>query len=221
MNRWRSKKHSASRRAWIWKLLLAAALCCGLLLIAEARLAPLIEAQAMQRVHNAALSEMALAVSRQVAEHSEAGNYHSLMHIERDQQGKIVMISADMPLINSLIAALTEEIDQALSSLGEQRLTIPLFALTGSKLFSSWGPQIPIDISGIATPSVELTDSFVAAGINQTKHSIYLEIEAKLQVAVPFQQETCTVATKVLLAEGILIGEVPEAYLQLERGTEQ
>ena len=118
--------------------------------------------------------------------------------------------------LNTLVAGLIEDIDSALNNLGEQELTVPLMSVTGSKLLSSIGPDIPIHISGIATPSVKLSDSFVSAGINQTKHSIYLEVEAELQVAVPFQQETCTVATKVLLAEGIFIGDVPETFLQLD-----
>ena len=91
-----------------------------------------------------------------------------------------------------------------------------MMSITGSKLLSSWGPDIPVRVTGIATPSVALSDSFTAAGINQTKHSIYLEAKATIQVAVPFQEETCTVSTKVLLAEGIFIGDVPETFLSLD-----
>lgn len=216
MNKWRVKRRKQKRISFVLKLVLLLAALVILLFVFEAKLSPVIEAKAMQQVHNIALSKMAVAINQQISEHSEAGNYHTLMHIERDEQGKIVMMTADMPLLNTLVAGLIEDIDSALNNLGEQELTVPLMSVTGSKLLSSIGPDIPIHISGIATPSVKLSDSFVSAGINQTKHSIYLEVEAELQVAVPFQQETCTVATKVLLAEGIFIGDVPETFLQLD-----
>ena len=220
MNKWRVRRRGHKRMSFGVKLVLLAAALAMLLFIAEAKLSPVIEAKAMQQVHNMALSQMAAAINRQVAEHAEAGNYHTLMHIERDEQGKIVMMAADMPLINTLITGLIEDIDSSLNDLGEQRLTIPLMAVTGSKLLSSLGPDIPINISGIATPNVKLSDSFVAAGINQTKHSIYLEVEAQIQVAVPFQKETCSVSTKVLLAEGIFMGDVPETFFQLDTSNE-
>lgn len=216
MNKWRVKRRKQKKLSFGIKLLLLVAALAMLLFVVEAKLSPVIEAKAMQQVHNIALSEMASAINKQISEHAEAGNYHTLMHIERDEQGKIVMMAADMPLINTLITGLIEDIDSALSDLGEQKLTIPLMSVTGSKLLSSIGPDIPIRISGIATPSVHLSDSFVSAGINQTKHSIYLEVEAEIQVAVPFQKDTCTVSTKVLLAEGIFMGDVPETFFQLD-----
>ncbi len=215
MNQWKSARRRRKLPFGI-KLFLLAAFLLAVILLAESRLTPIIEAEAMQQVHNLTLTKISEAVKRQVNAHPQAGNYHTLMQIERDEAGRIVLMAADSALLNTLVADIVIDLEQSLDELSEEKLQIPLFAASGSKLFASLGPDIPVGISGIATPNVTLTDSFVSAGINQVKHSIYLEAETQIQVVVPFGRQTATVSTQILLAEGIIIGDIPETFVQLD-----
>lgn len=216
MSKWGVAVKKRKRLGFGIKLLLLAACILALSIIAESRFGPVIESEAIQQVSIVASSKMSAAINRQIAVYEDAGNYHSLMHIERDDQGKIVLMAADTLLINTLINALIIDINSSLRNLDEEELHIPLMVGTGSKMLSSWGPDVPVRITGIATPDINLTDSFVSAGINQVKHSIYLEVAAELRVAVPFSQDTCSVSTRVLLAEGIIIGDIPDTFVQFD-----
>ena len=65
----------------------------------------------------------------------------------------------------------------------------------------------------VAVVSSRFTADFDSAGINQTRHSIYLEVESDLSVVLPGRTNRFTVTTQVLIAESVLIGDVPETYL--------
>lgn len=216
MSRWGRKTRKKHKLGFGVKLLLLVLALFTLLLLTEIRFAPVIKAEAMQQINTLALSRMAESINRQVDIYQEAGDYQNLMHIERDDQGRVVLMAADTLLINNLINDLTQDLCDNLSRLSEDKLRIPLLTASGSKILAGLGPEVPINIIAIATPSVKMTDQFTSAGINQVKHSIYLETSAKLQIAVPFEQEIMTVSTKVLLAEGIILGDVPETFIHFD-----
>ena len=58
--------------------------------------------------------------------------------------------------------------------------------------------------------------NFESAGINQTRHRIYLEIKSKMGVVAPFVSKRVEVINEVNIAETVLIGDVPETYYNLE-----
>ena len=62
----------------------------------------------------------------------------------------------------------------------------------------------------------ELKSEFVAAGINQTLHKIYLEIKCNVVILTPFETMEEQIVNQVLLAEGLIVGEVPNSYYNLE-----
>ena len=62
----------------------------------------------------------------------------------------------------------------------------------------------------------DLKSEFKASGINQTLHRIYLEIKCNVIILTPFQTIEEPVINQVLLAEGVIVGEVPNSYYNLE-----
>lgn len=53
-------------------------------------------------------------------------------------------------------------------------------------------------------------------GINQTIHRVYLKINCTICVNSIITHEPKEVETHVMIAETVIIGEVPEAYYNLE-----
>lgn len=51
-------------------------------------------------------------------------------------------------------------------------------------------------------------------GINQTKHSLYLNVIADISIVMPSRTENFAVTTDILVCECVLIGKVPDVYLQ-------
>ena len=217
MARWGKKKSGSRVLRLLLSMLILAALAGGTLLAVEAVLAPNIQAQASAAVHNQASKLFAQVINAQVEKDQDISSYQQLMDLQRDDQGRIIMLSVDTRLINNFSTELLSSLEDALSHLADQKITVPLFAASGSRFLASFGPELPVRVRGLAMPQISLSDSFIAAGINQTKHSIYLNVDAELMVAVPFDSERCHISASVLLAEGIIIGQIPETYLNFEQ----
>ena len=66
------------------------------------------------------------------------------------------------------------------------------------------------------TVETDLKSEFKEAGINQTLHRIYLEVRCKVNILTPYDTISETITNQVLLVEGVIIGNIPDAYYNLE-----
>ncbi|MBO5335034.1 MAG: sporulation protein YunB, partial [Clostridia bacterium] len=91
-----------------------------------------------------------------------------------------------------------------------------LGALTGIEAFAGLGPQIPFRIIPVSSVSCDFSSEFESVGINQTKHSIYLHVIADISIVMPSRTENFAVTTEILVGEFVIVGSVPETYLQTD-----
>lgn len=141
-------------------------------------------------------------------------NYRDIIEIHKDNDNRIVLMMPDTVKINRLAANTSLEIAEELDKLKSQGFSVPLGLITGSALFSNTGPPINIGIIPAGIIDVDINDEFVEAGINQTKHRIYLNVNTKLQIVVPLMASTIDVAVQVPVTESIIVGPVPEWYMK-------
>lgn len=153
------------------------------------------------------------AVRSKIAE--EDARYQDLVEIHKDSTGKIVLIQANTVRLNRIASETTLAAQAALVRLREETFFIPLGQVTGIYFLSSIGPGIRVDIVPLGTVRVEVNDRFDQAGINQTRHSIYLNYDTEVRVVVPLRSGRTSVATQVPVAESIIIGGVPSTYVTL------
>ena len=66
------------------------------------------------------------------------------------------------------------------------------------------------------TVETDLRSEFKDAGINQTLHRIYLEVRCNVNILTPYETITETITNQVLLTEGVIIGNIPDTYYNLE-----
>ena len=83
---------------------------------------------------------------------------------------------------------------------------------TGNSFFAGRGPKIKVKVIPMGTVTTEFKTEFIEAGINQTRHRVYLGVECNMRVIAPFATEDIIVDNSVTVAETVLIGEVPEFY---------
>ena len=145
---------------------------------------------------------------------SDEIRYEDLVTIARDETGQIVAVSANALKINK-IARDTASISQSnLKNLSLNGIPVPLGALTGIEAFAGLGPNIYFRIIPVSSVSCEFSSTFESVGINQTKHSIYLNVIADISIVMPAKTENFAVVTDVLVGESIIIGKIPDTYLQ-------
>ena len=100
--------------------------------------------------------------------------------------------------------------------MSEDGIQVPLGAFTGVEAWAGFGPKITLKIIPISNVECRFVSEFEGAGINQTKHSIYLEIVADISIIMPSGTSNFASLTEVLICESVLVGKVPDTYLQAD-----
>jgi len=139
--------------------------------------------------------------------------YQDIVHIQKDNQGKIVLVQADTLKINQLSTEMTLKVQESLRNLENESIGIPIGQLLGIHILAALGPELSVRLIPVGTVRVDIIDKFEGAGINQTRHLIWLDLSSEFQIAIPLYKEAIKVNTKVPLAESIIVGDVPAGML--------
>ena len=138
--------------------------------------------------------------------------YEDLAVVVKDDNGKIQMIKLNIVPVNEIISDVAIKIQEELNSVENANFGIRLGSFTGMKLLSGFGPYVKVRMSTIGTVETEIKSEFKAAGINQTIHQIYLEIKCNVSILTPFNSTTEEIKNQILIAESVIVGEIPNSY---------
>ncbi len=184
-----------------------------LLIYMEYRLRPTFLAAAMFYADNAATEAINEAIYHEV---SQSMLYDDLVRIQKDESGRITMAQVNTPEVNRVISLTTLKVQDSLRSLQKEAIKLPLGQALGSYFLADLGPRIPVVIVPVGRVNTDIDDVFEEAGINQTRHKIYLNIIAEIQVVIPFIASSTEVITKVPIAECLYQGDVPDTVINLQ-----
>ena len=152
------------------------------------------------------------AIAKQIA----AGDiqYDRIVYFEKDLNGRITALKTNMTEVNRLKTDILNIINDEILALDTSDLGIPLGSLFLPELFSGKGPAIPVHILSIRNSDAAFVSHFSEAGINQTLHQLTMEVSVDVAVLVLGETSGFTVTSEVVVAETVLIGDVPETFLQ-------
>ena len=150
----------------------------------------------------------------------ELDNLHSVYvdqwDWEKNSSGEITAISSNMARINALSAQILDRVVGAATDTHTLTVKIPAGNLTGISLLMGRGPSVPVQIIVLTSSRVEFSNSIVTAGINQTKHQINLNVIVDIDILIPWGTESAQVVTEVLIADTVVVGKVPDTYLNMQ-----
>lgn len=139
-------------------------------------------------------------------------DYDDLFNVVTDNEGKVTMVQANSPKINLISREIANLAQANLDDLGLQELSIPVGTFTGLALLMGMGPDVTISVMPIGSALCDFVSYFTSAGINQTLHKIYINVNAVISIVTPIDEPTITVTAEVLVAENLIVGDVPEFY---------
>lgn len=142
-------------------------------------------------------------------------NYEDLMTVKLDSNGNISYIQANTIMMNEIASKIALEIQDELKKVKSTSSYIPIGTALGSPILAKYGPKLKISIEPIGTVSVDFKTEFESSGINQTRHTIYLKANTKVKVVLPLITSTKEVDTKIPICETIIVGDVPESYVNI------
>lgn len=159
-------------------------------------------------------AEATHAVNEAVAAVFENVDYKSLVTVEKNSANEITMLSANASAVNSLARDTAILTQSKINALFAEAIEIPLGTLSGIPLFNDKGSAIDIEVSPVGAVNCDFSSKFEAAGINQTLHRIYLIVNSTVELVVPTMRQTIELSTSVLICETVIVGKVPETFLQ-------
>ena len=183
----------------------------------DGRLRPLVQSYGEMSARRSAMLAVHSGVER-VLSQSEA-TYRDLVHVERDGEGRVLSAETDVTAINRLKAAVSNAVTEELTAREMQTVRLPLGNLLGGSFFTGRGPFLPITVHTGGTVITTLTDEFTEAGINQTKHGLYLDMTVMMTAALPLERVSIELKTRFLVCETVLVGEVPQTVMQVDLGS--
>lgn len=142
--------------------------------------------------------------------------YDDFVNIDKTADGNIKLISANTITINKIISDIPILIQDELEKVENSKFYIRLGTFTGSKILAGRGPKVEIKMSVIGDIETDLKSEFKEAGINQTLHRIYLEVKCNVSILTPVNSTTEVITNQVLLAEGVIVGNIPDTYYNLK-----
>ncbi|BED91901.1 MAG: sporulation protein YunB [Candidatus Improbicoccus pseudotrichonymphae] len=192
------------------KLIIFLIVLIGVLFILDLKIRPVIKDATADRARAVAIYAINNAVNKELCKSDI--KYNDIIHIERTENNTITGIVTDIQKINSLKANISTEILKEISILGMRKTEIPLGALLGIEFFSGSGPIIPIKIFILGNVTTDFESEFTEAGINQTKHRIYVNVKVNINAITPGYPTAVSVKTNITIAETIIVGSVPNVY---------
>ena len=140
--------------------------------------------------------------------------YDRIVYFEKDLDGRITALKTNMSEINRLKTDILNIINDEILALDTADIGIPLGSLLLPEFFSGKGPAIPVHILSIRNSDAAFASEFSHAGINQTLHQLTMEVSVDVSVLVLAKTESFTVTSQVVVAETVIVGDVPQTYLQ-------
>ncbi len=143
-------------------------------------------------------------------------SYDDLINIEKDTQGKISLIKADVIKLNEIVTKIVSNIQEEFDKIPRITVFINMGSVSGISMLRNFDPKFEIELESAGRISSNVKTEFTSVGINQTQHKIYLQIDSRVGILTPFSAFGKDIKTDVLLTEAVIVGEVPDSYYNLD-----
>lgn len=200
------------KKRWKWMLILLFSLLFWAFLTLRSRLWPVILDLARTQVINTASDLINDAILEQIMEGQI--QYDRIVYFEKDLNGRITALKTNMAEVNRLKTETLNIINDEILAQDTEHLGVPMGSLILPEFLSGKGPQLPVRILAIRNSDAAFNSHFTEAGINQTLQQLSMDVILDVTILVLGQTETFTVSSQMVVAETIIVGDVPATYLQ-------
>ena len=140
--------------------------------------------------------------------------YDRMIYFEKDLDGRITALKTNMSEVNRLKTDILNLINDEILALTTDDLGVPLGSIFLPELLSGRGPCIPVEILTIRNSDASFSSNFSEAGINQTLQQLNMHVSVDVTILVLGQTQSYTISSQVVVAETIIVGDVPNTYFQ-------
>lgn len=194
--------------------LVAALVVAGsIIALLEAKLRPVVAEIAAAQAQNTMTAVVEGAITTDLA--ARKIGYADFITIQRDEKGTITALTTDMARMNLLRSELTAAILDALEEADISDIQVPLGSLFDLEPLWAKGPSLKARAMTVGTVRSEFDSQLTSAGVNQTLHRIWMEVNVPMTLLLPGGEVETVLHTRLCVAETVIVGQVPDTYLQV------
>ena len=199
-------------KRFIVRIVIVFALFAAILIYLRFKYDRTIVGLAETQVRNATSDMINDAIDKQI----ENGDvqYDRIVYFEKDLDGRITALKTNMSEVNRLKTNILNIINDEILQMDTSDIGVPLGSLFLPEIFSGRGPSFPVNVLSIRNSDASFSSDFVEAGINQTLHQLNMQVSIDVAVLVLGQTNYFTISSQVVVAETIIVGQVPETLFQ-------
>lgn len=138
-----------------------------------------------------------------------------LLYVERDGAGNIQYLEPNSRLINKLLLSFSTKVKENYDLGDIEEVRVNLGVITGSRVLSQLPVNITVKVHPLSLTKFQYETRFETEGINQTRYCVYCNLTSQIHILAPFTDETAEINRKILLAEAIIVGKVPDSYVMV------
>ena len=194
-------------------LVLVLSLLTGVGLYVRSNIVPLVTEKAYYSIRGEAVTALNNAYQKTVDEMTSLG-YSDFVAVTKDSNGKISFISVDMLKVNNVMSFISTVVLEEMQSIATDGVDVPLGAFSGILLLGDNGKDVNIEVETVGIAECNFRSDFETVGINQVRHTLYIDIVASANVVLPLYAKDVFCESSLLLCENVIVGEVPEFYLE-------
>ena len=194
-------------------LVLVLLLLTGAGLYVRSNIVPLVTEKAYYSIRGEAVTALNNAYQKTVEEMTSLG-YSDFVTVTKDSNGKISFISVDMLKVNNVMSFISTVVLEEMQSIATDGVDVPLGAFSGILLLGDNGKDVNIEVETVGIAECNFRSDFETVGINQVRHTLYIDIVASANVVLPLYAKDVFCESSLLLCENVIVGEVPEFYLE-------
>lgn len=77
------------------------------------------------------------------------------------------------------------------------------------------GPKIKVETVVEGNVDIKFKSEFSSAGINQTRHTLYVEISTNVVTIAPLFENEKKYVNDIMIAETIIVSDIPSSYYEV------
>lgn len=142
--------------------------------------------------------------------------FGDLTVINRDGSGRINSVSIEPSAANLMKSEIAANINDKVNRIDDDDIQITLGMVIGYCNLGSWGPEIPLAVLPNTNVEIDFSNEFVSAGINQVQDNLTIDVCVRVSALMPFLKCDSTIHSSVIVAQTVIVGDVPDTYLEIE-----
>ena len=139
----------------------------------------------------------------------------SLIYVERDEEGHIQYLEPNSKVINKLLLNFSTKVKENYDLDDIEEIKVNLGVVTGSRILSQMPLYFTVKVHPLSLTKFQYETKFETEGINQTRYYVYCVLTSEIHILAPFTDKTTQINRKILLAEAVIVGKVPDSYVMV------